>query len=370
MDPLNVAARSQELALLSRVADVAPGVLDELLYQERLFFDWGGTVFITPMEELPYWRAIMQRKAQEPRWTSFAAGNPQLIDYVRREIQMRGPLGNRDFDGRSRVTSYRARKDTGLALYYLWLVGDLMTHHRRRYERLLDLRSNVAPAEHDWEASLADAERFLVRKQISFVGMCRMAAFGGLLERRVDKQELAKWRDAMLANGEITEVALEGRKDLYYLLTRDLPELEMVAAGQTPPAWQPIGPTTLDEVSFLAPLEIVSARGRAKVLFEFDYVWEVYKPAAQRRWGYYTLPVLYGDRLVARLDPRLDRKTNTLHLLGFWLEDEVSATDPAFAAALAGGINRLACYVGAQRIDPAGIEPSLLRTAVSYSPAS
>jgi uncharacterized protein YcaQ len=64
---------------------------------------------------------------------------------------------------------------------------------------------------------------------------------------------------------------------------------------------------------------IVSARGRAKVWFDFDYVWEVYKPAHQRRWGYYTLPILYGDRLVARFDPKLDRTTNTLLINGLWL---------------------------------------------------
>jgi uncharacterized protein YcaQ len=309
----------------------------------------------------------MCRKSLAPRWATLAGENPELIAYVYQEIEQRGPLGNRDFTGRQRVSSYRASKDTGLALYYLWLAGELMTHHRVRYERLFDLRRHIAPIEHDWEANLEDSERFLVCKQIAFLGLCRLAAFGGLLERKVVGQELAAWRDGLLADGEITQVAVAGRKDTCYVLTRQLPELESVAAGQTPAAWQPSGPSTLDEVTFLAPLEIVSARGRAKVLFDFDYLWEVYKPASKRRWGYYTLPILYGDRLVARLDPQLDRKTMILRVLGFWLEEAGLASDPDFAAALAGGLARLAHFVGAGQIDPAGIQPPELRAIANQA---
>jgi uncharacterized protein YcaQ len=73
-----------------------------------------------------------------------------------------------------------------------------------------------------------------------------------------------------------------------------------------PPAWAQVETSTTQEAVFLAPLDPVSARGRAKVLFGFDYIWEVYKPAPQRKYGYYTLPVLWGDRLVARFDSKLD----------------------------------------------------------------
>ncbi len=122
---------------------------------------------------------------------------------------------------------------------------------------------------------------------------------------------MASWR----------RVAIEGSKDDSYALAEDLPLLETLEAGKIPEAWRPLGPTTEEEAVFLAPLDIVSARGRAAQLFDFDYVWEVYKPVEKRRWGYYTLPILWGDRLVARLDPKLDRKTGTLEIKGFWLED-------------------------------------------------
>src|SRR5260370_3874854 len=95
--------------------------------------------------------------------------------------------------------------------------------------------------------------------------------------------------------------------------------LRELSAGRVRTAWTPLETTTTEEVAFLAPLDHVCARGRAKVLFGFDYVWEVYKPEHQRRFGYYTLPMLWGDRLVARFDSKLDRTTNPFCILGWWL---------------------------------------------------
>ena len=96
-------------------------------------------------------------------------------------------------------------------------------------------------------------------------------------------------------------------------------------------------------------------------VFEFDYVWEVYKPEQQRRFGYYTLPVLWGDRLVARFDSKLDRTTNTFIILGLWLEDEALGTDEAFAEALARGFARFVRFLGASKLDAQAIREPLLR---------
>ena len=119
--------------------------------------------------------------------------------------------------------------------------------------------------------------------------------------------------------------------------------------------------TTTEEVVFLAPLDHVCARGRAKVLFGFDYVWEVYKPEHQRKFGYYTLPILWGDRLVARFDSKLDRTTNTFVILGLWLEDEALGFDEAFAEALACGFARFVKFLGASKLDATAIREPLLR---------
>jgi uncharacterized protein len=149
------------------------------------------------------------------------------------------------------------------------------------------------------------------------------------------------------------------------MLGEDQPHLDDLLAGRIPAAWQPIGPTTSDEVTFLAPLDIISARGRAKPLFDFDYIWEVYKPADKRRWGYYVLPVLYGDRLVARIDPKLDRKTKTLHILGFWAEDSFDAHDPAFVAAFGRAVANFTQFHDAASVNLDGITDAKLRGRIS-----
>jgi uncharacterized protein YcaQ len=120
----------------------------------------------------------------------------------------------------------------------------------------------------------------------------------------------------------------------------------------------------LDEVTFLSSLDIVSARGRAQKLFDFEYKWEVYTPAHQRRWGYYVLPILYGDDLVARLDPKLDRTTMTLDIKGFWYEDDAPVKDLDFANALARGLVRFAKFVNAEKINLKMIKPVSLMRAV------
>ena len=116
---------------------------------------------------------------------------------------------------------------------------------------------------------------------------------------------------------------------------------------------------------FLAPLDQVSARGRAKVLFGFDYVWEVYKPAHLRKFGYYTMPILWGDQLVARFDSKLDRTTNTFVILGLWLEDKRLGKDEAFAEALAQGFARFVAFLGAKKLDAKAIREPLLRRRIN-----
>ncbi|HEV2472940.1 MAG TPA: crosslink repair DNA glycosylase YcaQ family protein, partial [Chthonomonadales bacterium] len=99
------------------------------------------------------------------------------------------------------------------------------------------------------------------------------------------------------------------------------------------------------------------------LLFDFDYLWEVYKPAEKRRWGYYTLPILYQDRLVARLDPRFERASGTLLILGFWLESDVTV-DSRFLSALTAGLLRFMRFVGAASIELTPLCPPEIRDGV------
>jgi uncharacterized protein YcaQ len=355
IDPLIAVARNHDLILHSRVIDYEPAQLDRWLYTERAFFDWGGVIFVYPMDELPYWRVAMQRKGRERRWANFAAQHADALKLVRSALRRRGPLGNRDFDGRPRGDNYRSGKDTGLAMYYLWLTGELMTHHRRNFERIFDFRSNITPAHFDRKATPAQAEDFFARKSLAFTGLSTARSFrntlSGFLELRLSREAADRRLRRLIDAGEAVAVTVEGRPEQLYALAGDAPQLRALAEDRVPDDWQPLETTTRDEATFLAPLDIVSARGRAKVWFDFDYVWEVYKPAHARRWGYYTLPILYGDRLVARFDPRHDRASNSLIINGLWLEDAALADDGQFVVALARGLIRFKRFLAAAQID-------------------
>ncbi|GAA1614555.1 winged helix-turn-helix domain-containing protein [Actinoplanes couchii] len=364
IDPLTVLARSHDLALHGRVLDYRPADLDRLMYTGREFFDYGGTLFVVPMTELPYWRTPMARRAGDERWRVFAAEHPALLDDVRSRLRDEGPLSSRDFGGAGKRGSFRSAKQSANALYYLWLTGELMTHGRRRFERLYGFRDDIAPAGLRHAAPVEDAERYFAGKAFAVIGLATARSwahrFARLCHRKVDRDEARSRIAAMVDRGEVTPVRVAHSSVVHYVRTEDLPLLEVVARGGVPEAWRPLGPDTTAEVTFLAPLDIVSARGRARELFGFEYLWEVYKPAERRRWGYYTMPVLHGDELVARIDPKLDRETGTLRIEGLWFEDDATARDGDFLDAYAAGLNRLAETFGATRVTGRVPGPNLL----------
>jgi uncharacterized protein len=374
LDPLQIIARSQDITLHSRVLDYAPGLWEDLAYQQRKFFDWGGWLAVRPMDELPYWRVVMRRERNgdygDSRIRRMARDHADAIVEIRAILHERGAVNNRDFEmaTRTRTQSYRGRKDSALALYYLWRTGEVMTHHRENFERVYALTESVAPSPLIRESDEVEVDRFLIKKEVSFSGLSRLSRVADSFHGRGEPDRAAKKiLDAMLADGDIIEVRVEGWKAVHYALGSDAEVLHVLSAGRVPEEWMPLETTTTEEVAFLAPLDPVSARGRAKVLFGFDYVWEVYKPEHQRKFGYYTLPILWGDRLVARFDSKLDRTTNTFVVLGFWLEEEALGNEEAFAEALACGFARFVTFLGASSLDVAAIREPLLRRCACSS---
>jgi len=369
LDPLTMVARSQDIALYGRVLNYKPGHLYQMAYQQRKAFDYGGWLMMYPMREFPYWGLHMKnRKAQGLHYESFTHPPKELLKFVLNELRDRGPLGNRDFEGaKVKAWSYRGRKETSIALFYLWMIGEVMISNRKGFDRIYDLRERVVPSEFDYSVTKKEAVEFMSTKIISFLGMMGEnrvhSELSYYIHEEVSREDARKITERLIQRGIVSRVRVEGSKDGYLFLNSDQPHLSELDAGRVPKTWQPLESSTAEEVTLLAPLEIVSARGRSKKVFDFEYLWEVYKPVHQRRWGYYTLPILYGDDLVARLDPKLDRKTNTLHILGFWLEED-APKDEAFASALAAGLKRFAVMIDAKKIDLSGITPLKLRSYV------
>ena len=369
LDPLVMVARSQDIAMYGRVLDYKPDLLYKMAYEKRKAFDYGGWLMMYPMSEFPYWGLHMQRRKEKGlRYESFSHPPKEVIKFVLKELREKGPLGNRDIEGDAvKAWSYRGRKETSITLFYLWLIGEVMISTRKGFDRIYDLRERVVPPEFDYSASEEESEDFFGKKHIAFLGIARengwRIGLGDFIHRTVTVQEGKQRIERLIEKGEVSRVRVEGFSENFLILNSDQAHLSALEAGRVPRAWKPKGVTTSEEVTLLAPLEIVSARGRAKKVFDFEYVWEVYKPAHQRKWGYYTLPILYGDDLVARLDPKLDSATNALHILVFWLEDD-APKDIVFVEALANGLSRFAGMIDAKKIDLGGVKPAALRTTL------
>jgi uncharacterized protein len=367
LDPLQVIARSHDITLHSRTLDYKPGMWEDMTYQQRKFFDWGGWLATRPMEELPHWRVVMRRERNHnTRLHKTANDHAEAIVEMRDILRERGTVSNRDFKmkTRTRTENYRGRKDSAVALYYLWRTGEVMTHHRENFERVYALTEAIAPEHLVYENDEAVTDRFLIKKEISFSGLSRLKRTPDTYSNGVPFDGLNPIVAELLADGEIIDVKVEGWKAVHYVLSSDVSILDDLSAGRIPDGWKPLETTTSEEVLFLAPLDQVSARGRAKEIFGFDYVWEVYKPEAKRQYGYYVLPVLWGDRLVARFDSKLDRTTNTFIVQGLWLEDETLSKDEAFAEALARGFVRFISFLGADKLDATAVSEPLLRRRI------
>ena len=368
IDPLSVVGRSHDLALHARVWDYRPEHLDHLLYTSREFFDYGGTLYVLPMGELPYWRVHMARRAAEEKSRAFAAEHRPLLEALREDVASRGTVASRDYAGRRRRGTFRSDKDAARALRHLWLTGELMTHGRRGFERLYALRRDVAPVEVQHAATADEADDFFARKALALLGLATARdwaqRFRHLARRRADPDGERRRLDELLTSGAAARTQI-GDGPAHYLPRERAEQLEAVRSGSVPRAWRIPRADTLTEATFLAPLEFVTARGRAAKWFGFDYVWEVYKPAAKRRWGYYVMPILHGDRLVGRADLRMDRAARTLIVPHLWLERSASAQDADLVRAIGLGLRRLAEWAGGDYVQIDATSPGRLRVPVA-----
>jgi uncharacterized protein len=362
LDPLAIMARAQDLMLHSRVVDYQLDDWARLTYEKRRFFDWGGWLAVRPIDELPYWRNLMRRERANGHWREVEHEHHATIVEMRRELLERGTIANRDFTmaSRKRTDSYRGRKDSAVALYYLWRVGEAMVHHRERFERVYAPTASIAPPDLLEEASDAETDDFMRRKHVAFEGISAVTGTSYTMYEKGGRPGAIAWRDRAVQDGVLLELTVEGWRGPRWALASDLEAIETVAAGRVPRGWKTKETTTTDEATFLAPLDPVSARGRAKPLFDFDYTWEVYTPAPKRKFGYYALPVLWSDRLVARFDGRLDRATSTFAMLGFWPEDPGLLTDEDFLEAFARGVERMRTFLGAERIDASALQQRII----------
>jgi uncharacterized protein YcaQ len=329
-DPLAVAGRNHDLVLHARVRDYDPGWTAELLYERReLFETYNKMLSILPTSELPWHRQAWDRFADAHRDEAFAR-HADTVSHVLDEIRERGPLSSLDFERRSTVDWYWGpTSEIRAVLEALSEAGVIGVARRDGSRRSFDLVERLFPPELlAARPDERDQQRHRLLSRYRAHGLLgeggQAELWYGITWRSADGPNhgpraavLRELRDELVAAGDLVPVTVVGVRGRRYVLGSEVAWLREAAAGADSDR-----PMADAGVSFLAPLDpLVWDRDLLRSLFGFDYRWEVYTPQANRRFGYYVLPLLWGDRLVGRIEPRIERAANVVRILGLWWEE-------------------------------------------------
>ena len=377
LDPTNVVAPSHQLVVFSRVGPYQPKHIETLLWDERrLFESWAHAASIVVTEHYPIYRWIMHRVAtgkgfwhgftasgerQSQRVLAWMKANDALRRGMLRQIRERGPLPSRAFEDRStgawRSSGWNNGRNVGMMLFYLQMTGQLMVAGRSGGQKLWNLPERCLPP---GTPRTRLGEPAIVR----WAAEISLRALGVATAADI-RDHFIRWKyvnlpaalSSLEKQGRIVPVSVrDGDRSwpgTWYVHADDLPLLDRLEAGQ----WSP-------RTTLLSPFDnLIIDRKRTRLLFGFDYTMEIYVPAAKRRYGYYAMPVLHEDRLVARVDPAMNRKAGRLSIRAVSVED--GCDDLAVARATREAIAGLASFLRAGAIDYDGKIPSRWRRTLS-----
>ena len=374
-DPLDVAGRNHDLVLQARVAGYRRELTDELLYGRRLLFEaYNKALNLLPTRELPYYRITWQDGA-EGRAGRVVGEQAVLADTILAEIAAGGPRCSSDFEREAAIEWFWGPTTAARAvLEALAVSGRLGLSRRDGNRRYYDLTERLFPADLlEVRIPAREQMRHKLLSRYRGHGLLGAGGSGELWPGTGSAGSRAELRGELLDRGEIVAVAVEGMRGERYVIGDELPLLaqaEREVTAEAGGARGVAGFSSLGEsasspgdappgCSFIAPLDpLMWDRGALGPLYDFDYRWEVYTPAAKRRWGYYVLPILFGDRLVGRIEPRIDRAAKTVRILGLMWEsgfDPLQA--PGFVAAFSSAINAYMAFGAAESV-AAPPEPS------------
>jgi uncharacterized protein len=318
IDSISVVARSPYLVLWSRLGSYEPGWLDELLAEGALFEYWSHAACFIPIEDYGLYRGLMLADRENP--VAWMRAHPAAIEHVMEHVRENGSVRSAEFrrtDGRG--GGWWDWKPEKKALEHLFAAGELMVSHRENFHRVYDLRERVlANALPDWEDSLAPTEQEVRRA----FALKAVRSLGVAVARwvpdyfRTPKKGVAGLLEGLADEGSLLRARIEDEPA--YVHPDNARLAEQILTGGLRPSL-----TTL-----LSPFDpVVWDRARALELFGFEYKIEVYTPAAQRRYGYYSLPILHRGDLVGRLDAKAHRKEGLFEVKAVHLEPSVPISE-------------------------------------------
>jgi uncharacterized protein YcaQ len=374
LDSINVLERAHYLTLWSRFDAYDRARLDRLVYRRRLLFEyWAHAACLVPTSLWPWWRrAMLDYRLRHTGWSTWLRKNRRGLAAVTEAIRANGPMGSADFEHRRPAGrgGWWSWKPAQHALHYLWMTGTLAVQSRRHFQKRFDLAERTMPTTRDLEAvSSEEFRRWHVVRSLHAMGVATETDLSRYLTfPRLGPSGRKAALHQLQDRGEVTEVAVEGSRGRWLVLTRDLPALARAGRRRAP-----CRGTTL-----LSPFDsLLWHRERVARLFGFTYRIEVYTPGPRRVHGYYTLPVLHHGHLVGRVDAKAHRGERRLEVRSVHFERWFAAGAAAPAAgwgrldrdeALAGlteALGSLAGFVGADRVDLGRVVPGRLRSPLA-----
>ncbi len=346
-DPINVVGRNADLVLQSRIRGYKPEMLQELLYEDHKLLDgFDKVASIYQTEDWPYFKRHRDRMRAEHGQASAPA--MKIADEVVEVIRVEGPKSSIDFKSGETI-KWNWGINTSLpraCLEILYAMGEVVIQDRIGTRRYFELAERALPrgvfTAADPNVSTDDYRDWHVLRRVGGLGIANPAAGDWWLGmHNMNARTRAAALDRLAGRGDLIAVEIEDVPDrTLFIRTTDEPTLGRVRRGRPPkPQAALIG--ALDNLMW--------DRKMLRWLFDFDYVWEVYKPLAQRRYGYYVLPVLFGDRFIARMDPSFDRERRELTINNWWWEEGVVVSDE-MRSALAGCFQEFMNYLQADRL--------------------
>jgi uncharacterized protein YcaQ len=339
-DPLEVpGARNHDLVLHARVAKYRRALCDELLYgPDRRFFEtYNKSLNILPLSELPFHRISWER-TDLTRTRKVLDAHEDLAASIVDRLRREGPLPPSAFDQSAKIEGYWG-VSTSLSrhvLEALFVVGRVGIARREGNKRVYDLIEKLFPK--DVLAHRVPPEESRIHQLLSRhrgVGLMGEGGSGELVISTGPAKDRARRTRELVDRGALVPVTVEGVKGTRYVLGTERDLLDKGALGKS-------------HVTFLAPLDpLMWDRRLLRELFGFDYIWEVYTPLEKRKHGYYVLPILFGDRLVGRIEPRFDRAKKKLEIAAIWREKGFDIDEPGFLPAMREALFAYRDFVGA-----------------------
>ncbi|HVU14922.1 MAG TPA: crosslink repair DNA glycosylase YcaQ family protein [Phototrophicaceae bacterium] len=324
IDTISVVARSPYFVLWSRLGTYDPRWLDDLLAEGALFEYWSHAACFLPIEDYPLYRRFMLNRLtwQENRWNAWLEDHAELVDKLMTHIRAHGAVRSADFERTDGLPGgWWNWKDEKTALEGLFMRGDLMVAKRHNFQRHYDLPERVLP---DWDdaraLSLEEVHDVSVLNAVKALGVTKAEWIADYF--RMYRKDAQQAIQRLADGGQLQTVRVEGWDAPGYFHPDQRRTVDAAAKGQIP----------VSRTMLLSPFDpIVWDRARAQELFDFTYQIECYTPASKRIYGYFTLPILYRNRLIGRLDPKAHRKEGIFEIKALHLEPGVTVDDAMVA---------------------------------------